>query len=192
MSRRVVINRKTSREELAAVIYRALNEALDDRPVLVGGSVATIYSRGRYQSYDLDIVTWRDDRRIKPVMEQLGFVQDGNYWSHPKTELFVQFVSPPVMVGEKHIRRPTKLATPVGEVLTLSPLESACDRLGWYLSGDAPSLEQCADVVFEQKLSLASIGKWLKGELYPEQLKQSALHALRNKVALRRKRAAKE
>jgi hypothetical protein len=79
---------------------------LDDETTLVGGSVVSIYTDGRYVSNDLDFVTWRQERQYKPLMEGLGFRKRGSYWEHDDTELLVQFVSSPVMVGSKMARGP--------------------------------------------------------------------------------------
>jgi hypothetical protein len=74
----VKITKKTTRAELGAMVCQAL-AAVDDEPVLVGGAVVSIYSRGRYVSDDLDFVSWLDERRRRPAMEALGFAKRGAY-----------------------------------------------------------------------------------------------------------------
>jgi hypothetical protein len=186
------IHSKTTRAELAAIVYAALKAELGDEPVLVGGAVTSIYTQGRYQSYDLDIATWRDNRQIRPVMTRLGFAQKGSYWTHPETELLVQFVNAPVMIGRKHVKTAERMRTPAGEFAIISPLDSACDRLAWYLDrGDAQSMEQCVDVVVAQSVSLTAIAEWLENEEWPERSKRSALALLDRRVDLQRKRRRK-
>jgi hypothetical protein len=182
------IHSKIRRAELGAVVCSTLIARLHDHPALVGGAAASIYSRGRYLSDDLDIVSYRDRRELAPVMRELGFTEKGGYWVHPSTDLFVQFVSSPIMIGRKYVKEPERIKTAAGELPIISALDCACDRLAWYLSGDAQSLEQCADVVAAQRISFAAISRWLEGEEQPEREKQEALAALKRKVAARRHR----
>ena len=176
------IHARITRAELAAIVCEALVEALEDSPILVGGGAATIYSNGEYLSDDLDIVTYRDRKRIAPVMQGLGFEAQGAYWVHRKTPLFVQFVAPPPMIGNKYIREPTLLKTKAGTLRCISPLDAACDRLAWYLQGDAPSLDQAAAVVRARQISISKIRAWLANEDWPDVDKERALEALRERL----------
>jgi hypothetical protein len=63
------ISEETTREELGAIICEALGSALEDPAVLVGGAVAAIYTEGRFLSDDLDFVSWRSAKQLRPVME---------------------------------------------------------------------------------------------------------------------------
>ncbi|HEX6836255.1 MAG TPA: hypothetical protein VF334_06755 [Polyangia bacterium] len=179
---KTTIGSKTSRAELAALVCRAL-VAIDDEPVLVGGAVVSIYSDGRFVSDDLDFVSWRDDRRRRPVMEALGFHKRGSHWVHPRTELFVQFVNPPVMIGHKHVAHPARLRTRAGELRILSPLDCVLDRLAWHLDrGDAETLEQAIDVARAHAVALAEIEAWLAAESAPADRKEILLEVLRRRL----------
>jgi hypothetical protein len=181
----------TTRAELAAMVCAALR-ALDDEPVLVGGAVVAIYSDGRWVSDDLDFVSWRDDKKRRPVMEELGFRKRGAYWVHPDTELFVQFVSPPVMIGHKHVRQPARLPTAAGEVTILSPLDCVLDRLAWHLDrGDAQTLAQAIDVARAHEVPIDAIEAWLAGEPWPADRKRMALDTLRRQLSLNRPKRRK-
>jgi hypothetical protein len=176
------IGKKTSRAELCAMVCRAL-AAVDDEPVLVGGAVVSIYSDGRYVSDDLDFVSWQDDRRRRPAMEALGFSKRGAYWIHPDTELFVQFVNPPVMIGSKHVRKAETLPTRAGPLRILSPLDCVLDRLAWHLDrGDAETLAQAIDVARAHKVPLAAIEGWLAGEGWAADRKEMLLEVLRRRL----------
>ena len=176
------IGPKTTRAELGAVVCRAL-AAGGDEPVLVGGAVVSIYSDGRFVSDDLDFVSWQDDRRRRPAMAALGFEKRGAYWVHADTELFVQFVNPPVMIGHKHLREPARLATRAGELRLLSPLDCVLDRLAWHLgSGDAETLAQAIDVARARSVPLGEIEAWLAAEPAPADRKQLALESLRRRL----------
>lgn len=184
---KIAIHPNTTRAELGAIVCEALTDALGDHPVLVGGAAASIYSKGRYRSDDLDIVTYRDRQKIAPLMRGLGFVLSGAHWNHPDTKLMVQFVAPPTMIGSRHVREPRHMRTRNGSLPIISALDSACDRLTWHLSGDAQALDQCADIVIAQKISLPRIRAWLRKEEWPASQKTAALRALKQKIKLFRR-----
>jgi len=73
---------------------------------LVGGAVVAIYSEGAYKSDDLDIVIdnfYYDKSKLSEAMSELGFVQKGRHWMHPDCKhLFIEFVLPPVSIGNNH------------------------------------------------------------------------------------------
>lgn len=184
---KIVVHRKMKRAELAALVCKVLEEDLGDYPTLVGGSAASIYTDESYASDDLDIVTYKEKHLIRPVMQKLGFREKGSYWEHPETSLFVQFVSSPTMIGNKYIAKPSRLKTSVGDLPIISALDSACDRLSWYLSGDAESLEHCVNIVVTQKVPLSFIEMWLKGESWPEKDKRAAMIRLKRKVKIFKK-----
>src|SRR5262245_28556973 len=72
--------------------------------VLVGGACVTIYSENRYQSYDLDYVTYVDMKKIKTVLRELGFIEKSKYFQHKNCQWVVEFVSPPVAVGNETVQ----------------------------------------------------------------------------------------
>lgn len=183
---KVRIRRNISRTELAALVCRVLKDA-GDSPTLVGGSAASIYTNEVYVSDDLDIVSYKDKRIIRPVMQNLGFVEKGSYWEHPETNLLIQFVAPPTMIGNKYVSKPARLRTVAGTLPIISALDSACDRLAWYLSGDAESLEHCVNIIVTQKVPLSQIKAWLINETWPEADKQAAFKRLKRKVQILKK-----
>jgi 2-polyprenyl-6-methoxyphenol hydroxylase-like FAD-dependent oxidoreductase len=62
---------KISLKELAGYVSEQLRKRGIDT-VLVGGACVTIYSENRYQSYDLDYVTYDDMRKVKKILLELG------------------------------------------------------------------------------------------------------------------------
>jgi hypothetical protein len=58
-----------SLEDLAGFVSEKLREKGIDA-ILVGGACATIYSRNRYQSYDLDFVVYEDMKKVKETLMQ--------------------------------------------------------------------------------------------------------------------------
>lgn len=192
---KIVINPKTPRAVIAALVTQALEET-GDHPILVGGAVVGIYTKGRYVSDDLDIVSYRatNNSAIKTIMEKLGFASEmkGMHWVHPNTDIVVQFLVPPAMVGERPARLPSRLPTKAGELPMYSPLDSACDRLAWVLQGDQQSMRQCVDIVVEQNVSLGDIADWLTNELGLPREKQRAMSKLTEQVERRRARLQKK
>lgn len=142
---------------------------------MVGGAVASIYTNGRYISNDLDFVTVRKRSQIEPVMKKFGFYREGKEWSHPDTDLSIDFVESPAIIGERVVKTISKLNTSEGEVAILSPLDSACDRLAWFLLGDVRSMEQCADIIVEQNVAIEDVETWLATERFTKEEKSKAL-----------------
>ncbi|MEA3421642.1 MAG: hypothetical protein U9Q97_08215 [Acidobacteriota bacterium] len=64
---------KVDIKELAAIISSHLNKN-NIEVVLVGGVCVSLYSNNQYLSYDIDLVTDTPIRKIKPVLEKLGFM----------------------------------------------------------------------------------------------------------------------
>lgn len=58
---------KISLKDFAGYISEELRKRGIDT-VLVGGACVTIYSENRYQSYDLDYVTYEDMKKIKKAL----------------------------------------------------------------------------------------------------------------------------
>lgn len=184
--RKIRIGRRTTRADLAALVTRAL-EGIGDHPILVGGAVVDIYTHGRYRSDDLDIITYRNKEQIAEVMHALGFHKKGMHWEHPSTNLLIQFLGGPAMVGNKHVRAPRRYSTRAGKIPMYSALDSACDRLAWFMEGEQQSFRQCVDVVVKQRVSLKAIERWLADEGWSAEHKQRTMVKLREAVARRRK-----
>ncbi|PCI95940.1 hypothetical protein COB11_00640, partial [Candidatus Aerophobetes bacterium] len=82
-------------ENLAAIISEKLREHKIDS-ILVEGSCVSIYSQNRYQSYDLDYVTYEDMKSVTKALDELGFEKKGKYYKHTECKYFIDFVAPPV------------------------------------------------------------------------------------------------
>jgi hypothetical protein len=148
------ITRRTTRKEMAALVARALRDASIDA-VLVGGSVAAIYTGERYATEDLDFVSYKPLKTIAPVMERLGFKMVGNRAVHPNSALYVQFCAPPLAIGREPVS-PVKLKTAYGTLDILSPTDCVLDRLmKFYHWGDEQGLEQAILVAKIRNVDLA-------------------------------------
>ncbi|PIS03395.1 MAG: hypothetical protein COT85_00335 [Chlamydiae bacterium CG10_big_fil_rev_8_21_14_0_10_42_34] len=63
--------KKITIEELAAIISKKLQDHGIDS-ILVGGGCVSIYSHNRYQSYDLDYVTYEDIKKVANALEPIS------------------------------------------------------------------------------------------------------------------------
>jgi hypothetical protein len=70
-----------SLRDLAGFISEELKKRGIDT-ILVGGACATIYSENRYQSYDLDYITYEEMKKVKKALAELGFVEKQKYFKH--------------------------------------------------------------------------------------------------------------
>lgn len=68
----MAITRGSTIRDVAAQVAGALENA-GITAVLTGGSVVSIYSANKYQSYDIDFVTGASIRELTTVMAGLGF-----------------------------------------------------------------------------------------------------------------------
>jgi hypothetical protein len=149
-----------SLKDLAGYLSEELKKRGIDT-VLVGGACVTIYSENRYQSFDLDYVTYEDMKKVKKALGELGFTEKSKYFWHEQCPWVVEFVSPPVAVGNEPIRQFAKVKTSLGTITCLNPIDSVRDRLAsFYHWNDRQSLEQALNICLEHKIDLDEVRKW--------------------------------
>lgn len=153
-----MIDRNTSLEALGAIVCQALTDAGIDS-FLSGGAVVSIYSRNRYESYDLDFVSFGDRRKIKNVMESLGFHQDrSRLFRHPGSIYMVEFPGTAVQVGEGPIKEFEQRVVDGNTLRLLTPTDCIKDRLAAYIHWkDHQSLEQAVLVALDQSFDSARV-----------------------------------
>jgi len=133
--------------------------------ILVGGACVTIYSENRYQSYDLDYITYEDMRKVKKALLEMGFVEKAGYFQYPGCPWFVEFVSPPAAVGNEYVRNFGSIETRFGNIKLLHPVDSVKDRLsGYYHWNDRQGLEQAINICLEQDVDLSEVERWSSSE----------------------------
>lgn len=159
---------KITLKELAGYVSEELRKR-GIETVLVGGACVTIYSENRYQSYDLDYVTYEDMRKVRKVLLELEFKEKAGYFYHEKCPWFIEFVSPPVAVGKEIIRHFDSIDTRLGQIKLLSPVDSVKDRLSaFYHWQDKQGLEQAISICLEQDIDISELEKWSISEGYLE------------------------
>lgn len=157
-----------SLKELAGYVSEELRKRGID-VILVGGACVTIYSENRYQSYDLDYVTYEDMKKVKKALLEIGFIEKARYFQHLGCPWFVEFVSPPAAVGNEYVRHFGSVETCFGNIKLLRPVDSVKDRLGaYYHWNDRQGLEQAINICLEQDIDLSEIERWSVSEGYSE------------------------
>lgn len=151
-----------SQVELAAYIQEALH-AKGIQVVLSGGSAVAFYSSNKYVSKDLDLINTSFSKRskIKAVMENLGFREQGRYFIHDETTFFVEFPDGPLSVGEEPVKEISEFELSTGILKVLSPTDCVKDRLcAFYFWNDLQGLEQAILVTKSQNVDLNEIKRW--------------------------------
>ncbi len=129
--------------------------------VLVGGACATIYSNNRYQSYDLDYVTFEDMKQVQKALTELGFIGKQGYFKHKTCPWIIEFVTPPVSIGMETIKKFNEVITPLGTIQLLRPVDSVKDRLAsFYHWDDKEGLEQAVNICLEHNIHLKEVETW--------------------------------
>lgn len=160
-----------SLEDLAGYISEELRKRGIDT-ILVGGACVTIYSKNRYQSYDLDFITYDDMKKVKGALLELGFTKKHKHYQHPECKWFIEFVSPPVAIGNEPVHDFNKINTILGTIKLLRPTDSVKDRLAaFYHWDDKQALEQAIEIYREQDINLGEVENWSKKENQLEKFK---------------------
>ena len=153
-----------SLKDLAAHISDYLRKCNID-VILVGGACVSIHSHNRYQSYDLDFVTYAEMKKVKASLEKIGFQDEGKYFKHHECPYLIEFVTPPAAVGSETIDTFDHIDTPLGTIKMLRPEDSIKDRLASYFHwSDRESLNQAIDIYIETNPNLDEIYNWAKKE----------------------------
>jgi hypothetical protein len=100
-------------------------------------------------------------KKVKKALAELGFMEKQKYFKHEGCQWFVEFVAPPVAVGEEPIKKFNTVKTPLGTIKLLYPIDSVKDRLAsFYHWNDKEGLEQALSVCVEHKIDLEELEAW--------------------------------
>ncbi len=161
--------RNISLSDFAGFISSVLRQR-NIEAILVGGACVTIYSRNRYQSSDLDFVTYHPLKAISEVLLDLGFERKNRYFIRRDCPWFLDFVSPPVAIGREPITAFHEKKSPLGTIRMLRPEDSGKDRLASYFYwNDREGLDQAVDICLECNVDLEEVGSWSKREGFPDE-----------------------
>jgi hypothetical protein len=156
-------------KELGALISERLRKAGVD-VILVGGACVSIYTKNKYQSFDLDFITHAAIKEVTPLLAGLGFHRKSSrHFIRPDCPFFIEFVAPPPAVGNEPLKGKKELKTKVGTLVLMTPTDSVKDRLAaYYHWNDPQSLEQALMVAKSQKIDLREIKRWSEQEGHSE------------------------
>lgn len=155
-----------SLKQLAAIVSKKLQEH-DIDTILVGGACVSIYSQNRYQSYDLDYVIYEDLKTVSKALKELDFVKNGRYFQHKDCLYFIEFVSPPVAIGDERIHQYEYHETELGTIKMLTATDSVKDRLAsYYHWDDLQGLDQAISICLKvpDKVDQKKIKSWSQKE----------------------------
>jgi len=164
---------KLTQRELAAFVSDHLRASGIDT-VLTGGACVTIYTRNRYESYDLDFVNVAaaPPARIAAALLQIGFAPEGRIYVNKKVKYSVDILNPPLSIGEEKITSTRTIAVKKMRLKLLTATDSVRDRLAaFYFWNDLQALQQAVMVASDNEIDLARIKNWSKREGEPEKFK---------------------
>jgi len=160
-----MINEKTSIEELGAIVCQRLkNEGVD--AFLSGGAVVSIYTNNKYESFDLDFISFGSRKKIKLVMIDLGFIQDvSRLYIHPQSKYFVEFPGNSTEIGDEKITEFSEKIVKGNILILLTPTDCVKDRLAATIHwNDQQGLVQAVSVACSQPVVFSKIEKFCKSE----------------------------
>ena len=162
------INRRTSLQELAALVSQAL-EAAGIAGTLSGGGAVSVYTENEYESRDLDFITSERNSAITKALEPLGFRNEAGRreFDHPDTDYYVEFPSGPLAFGETIVsdNDATTLQTDFGPIRIITPTQSVMDRLAAYFAwNDNQAFDQAVMIAGHQPVDWTMVREWSERE----------------------------
>ena len=152
--------------QVAASVAKALEDA-GIRAVLSGGACASLYTRGTYQSSDLDFVLQSAvaPAALDAAMAAAGFRRTGNHYVHPHTAFFVEFPAGPLAIGNDIRVQPVEYRVRRHVVRALSATDSCRDRLAaFFFWNDRQSLRVAVSIAKRHPVDLDVIRDWSAAE----------------------------
>lgn len=165
------ISKSMSRKQFVATVVKQL-EKHGISCVLVGGACVSIYTNEKHASMDLDFISPYSQEKITAALYEIGFEKRGRYYHHPDSELYVEFPSGPVAIGNQIPVKPEgKLKVNKTTITMLSPTQCVMDRLAaWFHWNDHRSLIHALWICEKQPINLSKIKRWAEKEGEPLKL----------------------
>lgn len=160
------LSKRSGMADVARCVAMALRSA-GIRAVLTGGACASLYTRGGYQSSDLDFIIQNavSGTQLDNAMASIGFRRAGNQYEHPEAPFFVEFPAGPLGIGgDLHIQ-PVEYKIKGTVVSALSAADSCRDRLvAFYHWDDRQALKVAVSIARRHRVNLGSIRRWSEHE----------------------------
>lgn len=160
-------------KDLAAMVSEKLRQH-GMEAILVGGACVSIYSQNQYQSKDLDLITYSAMPMVKAALGELGFnPKNRTQFARNTCPFYIEFVPPPVAIGDQRIDHFNRLKTTLGTIKLLTPTDCVKDRLAAFFHwDDFQSLNQALAVAKLHDIDLKALERWAKLENQFEKYKQ--------------------
>lgn len=187
------LNRRSGLADVVRTVAQALDSAGIDA-VLTGGACASLYSRGYYQSSDLDFIIQNavSSVELDAAMGGIGFRRAGNQYEHPATRFFIEFPAGPLGIGSDLHIQPVAFRIKGAIVSSLSPTDSCRDRLAaFYHWNDRQALRVAVAIALRHRVNIDAIGQWSRKELASEGFSEFLKEVARRKRASRERNTAK-
>lgn len=167
------ITKDLSRKKFAAAVVHQL-EKHNISCVLVGGACVSIYTNERHESKDLDFISPYSHESIALALAEIGFVKKGRYFHHPNSELYVEFPTGPIAIGnEVPVKPAAELKVAGTSIKMYSPTQSVMDRLAaWFHWNDRRSLIHAIWICEKHPVNISKIKKWATKEKAAESFEQ--------------------
>ncbi len=160
------IEADSSLREVAFSVCTALHQA-SITAILTGGSAATVYAAGAYQSRDLDFVLSFAAPGGGAVLAALGYRLVGGTYQHAVSPLTLDFPPGPLMVGGDLVSTWDTVRDGERLLHILSPTDCCRDRLAGFLFwNDRGSLAQALAVARAERprIDLDVVRDWCERE----------------------------
>ncbi len=158
--------KNASMEEMAAYVCNELIKR-DIEVVLSGGSCMEIYTDTLYSSYDIDLIMRYEQKKnaVRDIMLELGFSEDGKYFTFENNKNFIEFPSGPVAVGDEFIKVFNTKKTKFGELKLLTATDCIKDRLcACYIHNDKKCFEHALAVCHKNEINIENLKLWAMDE----------------------------
>lgn len=135
--------------------------------ILTGGACVVIYTNNKYMSNDLDfvLISFDKQKEAKQLLTKIGFYEEDRYFKHKDTEYFIDFVPPPLSVGEEPVREISEIIKRNCKLKLLSPTDCVKDRLAaFYHWKDRQTLMQAILVCRDNQVDLTEVKRWSANE----------------------------
>ena len=157
---------RTTLATVAAAVGDVLRRSGIDA-VLTGGACASLHSRGRYQSNDVDFILGSPVGRVKldQAMAGVGFAREGDRYVHPETAFYVEFPAGPLAIGSDASIRPIVCRKGALVFRSLDATDSVRDRLAAYLFWrDLQAFDAAVQIALLQPLVASRLRRWFDAE----------------------------
>lgn len=170
------ITRDSTLRQVAFIVCTALDR-IGVTAILTGGSAATIWSEGAYQSHDCDfIISFHEkDAPAEDALARLGYAETGGTYRHKASPFTLEFPPGPLSVGDEILAKWETISE--GDLIlhVLTPTDSCRDRLAaLYHWKDFSSLHVAISIARKNRVDLGKIKAWSRKEGASEQYAQFA------------------